>query len=72
MYLLRLMLILFGLGWGLCGNKISMEEVEEDVEFVVFVFFVRGQGGGGRVVGELVVGGGIGEGLVKGGVVLVE
>ena len=65
-------MILFGLGWGLCGNKISMEEVEEDVEFVVFVFFVRGQGGGGRVVGELVVGGGIGEGLVERGVVLVE
>ena len=53
------------------GNKISMEEVEEDVEFVVFVFFVRGQGGGGRLVGDLLVGGGLGEGLVE-GVVLVE
>ena len=49
-----------------------MEEVKEDVEFVIFVFFVRSQGGGARVVRELVVGGGIGEGLVKGGVVLVE
>ena len=72
MYLLRLMLILFGLGWGLCGNKISVEEVQEDVEFVIFVFFVRSQGGGARVVRELVVGGGIGEGLVEGGVILVE
>ena len=56
---------------GLCRNKISVEEVEEDVEFVVFVFFVRGQGGGGRLVGGLLVGGGLGEGLVE-RVVLVE
>ena len=58
--------------WMDVGNKISMEEVEEDVEFVVFVFFVRGQGGGGRLVGDLLVGGGLGEGLVEGEVVLVE
>ena len=49
-----------------------MEEVKEDVEFVVFVFFVGGQGGGGRMVGDLFAGGGLGEGLVEGGVVLVE
>ena len=49
-----------------------MEEVEEDVKFVVFVFFVGGQGGGCRVVGDLLVRGGFREGLVEGGVILVQ